>query len=278
MIRLVRLWLPIAVMGLSLPAQAASSQVKKLLRELKGRKAEKAASQLADLGAEALPATFTALKNKNWKIRYWAAYAVAYSKAAKESGGVEALKPLLEDRNPLVALRGAMALAKLGDKSGLALAKENLKSGKAELRAEALAALAAGGDAEVVPQLKEALQDSSPKVRFWALLGLRDLAGKEAVEIAMKYLSDSDGEVKRAALDVLGSGGAGNPEVEGALIKLLVGGEATTRQAVAAVLARVGSKKALAPLRKLRETDRAAFVRDTADAAVVEITKRLKSE
>lgn len=278
MFRAVRPLILMAVtLGLVLPALADTAQVKALLRQLKGGKAEKAASQLADLGKEALEELLLALRNKNWKIRYWAAYALAYSKAAKEGGGVDALKPMLEDRDARVRLRAAMALAKLGDKSGLPLARENRRHRRAEVRAEALAALAASGDPEVVPQLKEGLEDSSPKVRYWALIGLRDLAGAEALALGLKHLSDRSAEVKMAAMEVLGSAGKGNPEAEAAAIKVLGDKRGQVRQYAASVLARIGGKKAIVALRKLRDTDRAEFVRDTADAAVVEITKRLNS-
>jgi HEAT repeat protein len=261
----------------STPAWADARLVKKLVRDLRGRSAEKAASKLADLGKESLEALVAAVKNRSWKVRYWAAYALGYSKAAKEGGGVDALKPLLQDRDLRVGLRAAMALGKLGDKGGVELARGHLKSAKGEVRAEALAALAASGDAEVVPQLKEALGDSHPKVRYWALLGLRDLAGKEALAIGIKHVGDPNPEVRMAAMEVLGAAGADNEEAEAALLKMLSAREAPVRQYAASVLARVGGKKALGPLRKARESDKAGFVRDTADAAVVEITKRLKA-
>jgi HEAT repeat protein len=264
-------------LGLVLPAAADTAQVKKLLRQLQGGKAEKAASQLADLGQEALQELLPALRNKNWKVRYWAAYAVAYSKAAKEGGGVEALKPLLEDRDLRVRLRAAMALAKLGDKRGLPLARESRRHRRAEIRAEALAALAATADPQVKPLLQEGLEDSSPKVRYWALIGLRDLAGEEALAVGLKHLLDPSAEVKMAAMEVLGSAGKGRPDAEAALIRVLADKRGQVRQYAASVLARIGARKAIAALRKLRDSDRAAYVRDTADAAVVEITRRLNS-
>lgn len=270
------LWFPLA---LAVPANATASsrEVGKLIRQLKTARAEKAASRLADMGKDALDGLLAALQNKHWKVRYWAAYALAYSKASKDGGALEALKALLSDRKQRVRLRAAMALAKLGDKSGLDLAREHAGGEKAHLRAEAVAALAASGDAAVVPQLKKALEDSADKVRYWALIGLRDLAGAEALALGLKHLSDRSDEVKMAAMEVLGSAGKDSAEAEDSLLKLLSARKAAVRQYAASVLARIGGKRSLSALRKVREGDRASFVRDTADAAVVEIMKRLKA-
>lgn len=252
----------------------AGDEYARLVRKLASRTAEKVASQLADAGKEALAALKDGLAHRNWKIRYWAAYAMAYSKAAKDGGGVDALKPLLQDKRRRVQLRAAMALARLGDKSGLALAKERAKSSKAHLRAEALAALAASGDAEVVPLLKEALADSNAKVRYWALLGLRDLGGEAALETGFKFAKDRNAEVQTAALEIIAAHGKGKPETQEVLIGLLSSRAAIVRQQAASVLARIGTKKAVVALRKVRDKDKNAAVRDVADAAVVEILKR----
>lgn len=273
-----RFRVPVAValaLVFATPALAGAS-VATLIRQLQTRKAEKAASQLADLGKESMEALLEALRSRSWKVRYWAAYAIAYNKSARDGGAVEALKRLLQDRKKRVRLRAAMALARLGDKSGLAVAQDFLKHRKAHLRAEAVAALGASGDVQVVPRLKEALGDSSGKVRYWALIGLRDLVPSEALALGLKYISDEDADVKMAAMELLGAGGADNAEAEDALIRLLSHRKPRVRQYAVSVLARIGGKRSLGPLRKVRDSDRKAFVRDTADAAVVEVTKRMK--
>ena len=264
----------IAAASLALAVPAAADDNARLVRKLATRNAEKIASQLADQGKEALPAIKDGLAHRNWKIRYWAAYAMAYSKAAKDSGGVEALRPLLQDKRRRVQLRAAMAMAHLGDKSGLEKAKAHAKSGKAHLRAEAMAALAASGDAEVVPLFKEALNDGNAKVRYWALLGLRDLGGEGALELGFKYAKDRNAEVQTAALEIVGAHGKGKPETQEVLIGLLASRAALVRQQACSVLARIGTTKAIVALRKVRDKDRNQAVRDVADAAVVEILKR----
>ena len=276
MIQLVRPTLSLAFASL-LSFTAAAQDATELVRGLNGRHAEKVASQLADMGKDALAAIKEGLTSKKWPIRYWAAYAMAYSKAAKEGGGIEALRPLLADRMKRVGLRAAMALFRLGDKGGLELAKEEAKSRKAHRRAEAFAALASSGDAELVPQLKDALNDRHPKVRYWALLGLRDLAGPGALPLGLQYAKDRNAEVQTAAMEILSAQGKGDAVVEKALIALLAAKAAPVRQQAAAVLARIGTKGALAALRKVRDGDRSGDVRSVAEAAVVEIMKRIKN-
>lgn len=284
MIRFARVLLaPALVLALSLPALAedaapGAEEATRLVKQLAGRRAEKVASQLADMGKDALQAIKEGLQHRKWQIRYWAAYALAYSKAAKDGGGVEALKPLLDDKDQRVQLRGAMALARLGDKSGLDKAREAVKSRKAHIRAEALAALASSGDAEVVPTLKDALSDSNAKVRYWALLGLRDLGGAEALPTGLRFVKDKNAEVQTAALEILGAQGKGDPKVEDAVLALLSSKAALVRQQAASVLARLGSKKSLPQLRKVRDGDRSSEVKSVAEAAVVEISKRLKKD
>jgi HEAT repeat protein len=276
MIRFVRSLAILHAIALFSPSVEAAT-ARRLIRQLAGRKAEKAASQLADLGKEALEPLLKALQHRSWKIRYWAAYALAYNKEARDGGAIEALKALFSDRKLRVRLRAAMALAKLGDKSGLDLAREHLKSPRGYLRAEAVAALAASADAAVVPALKESLKDTEPRVRYWALIGLRDLAGAEALPLGLQYLNDPSEEVKMAAMEVLGSAGKDSAEAEAALLKLLDARRASVRQYAVSVLARIAGKNALGPLRKVRDSDRNPDVRATADAAVVEVSRRLKS-
>ena len=258
-------------------AGAVAEEAQQLVRQLNGRHAEKAASRLADLGKDALAALKEALASKKWQVRYWAAYALAYSKAAKEGGGIEALKPLLGDKKRRVGLRAAMALFRLGDKSGLSFAKQESGSDKKDRRAEAFAALASSGDVELVPQLKGALSDRHPKVRYWALLGLRDLAGADALSLGLQYAKDRSPDVQTAAMEILSAQGKGKPEVERVLIGLLASKAASVRQQSASVLARIGTKAALGALRKVRDGDRSGDVRSVAEAAVVEIMKRLKN-
>ena len=122
--RWLRSLIVLALLVPALPVQAeVTSQVKKLIRGLRGRKAARVASQLADLGKKAHEGLVDALANRRWKVRYWAAYALAYSKGAKDAGAPAALRKLLEDRKPRVRIRAAMALARLGDPSALEVAR-----------------------------------------------------------------------------------------------------------------------------------------------------------
>lgn len=269
----------VIILGLVAPALPARASVprkiKRLIGKLRGRRAERVASQLADLGKDAHEGLLGALKNRRWKIRYWAAYALAYSKGAKESGAVEALRKLLEDRKRRVRLRAAMALAHLGDKTGLEVARKYLDHRRARLRAEAVAALAVSKSRDVVGALRKALSDRSANVRYWALIGLRDHASVEdALSMGLKYLKDRSRKVKTAAMEVLSQAGVGHPEAEKALLGQLKSRHWRIRRYAASVLARIGTRRSLSALRHARDGDRDRDVRATADAAVVEILKR----
>lgn len=254
----------------------AAGDTARLVKQLATRKAERAASQLADMGKDALDALKEALAHRKWQIRYWAAYALAYNKAAKEGGAVDALKPVLADGKRRVGLRAAMALIRLGERSVLPFARGEAKSPKAHRRAEAVAALAVSGDASVVPALVEAVGDSHGKVRYWALIGLAELGGKDALAHGLKHARDRNPEVQTGAIEVLGAHGKESGEVEDLLVELLKGRSPLVRERAAAVLSRIGTKRSLGALRKARDKDRSAAVRSMADAAVVEIMKRIK--
>jgi HEAT repeat protein len=89
-----------------------------------------------------------------------------------DPSSVDLLKPLLDHPDRKVALSGALALAKLKDKSGLAFARKSAKDSDANVRRAAAEILAQVGTAEDAPVLQKLASDPDASVKNVANLAL----------------------------------------------------------------------------------------------------------
>ena len=120
------------------------------------------------------------------------------------------LVALLDDAEPLVVESAAWALGERGPGAAPAvdaLCRVASTAGDPLCREAAVAALGAIGDARALPTILAATSDK-PAVRRRAVLALAPFEGAD-VEAALRHaLEDRDWQVRQAAEDLLGGGGA----------------------------------------------------------------------
>ena len=148
------------------------------------------------------PALVEMLESKEPSIRRDAARSLG------ESGypaGRKALEKVAgnEKEDEEVRLFAAVAAAKLGGESGLAVLAALLKSAKPEIRSRAVFGLGKHGGVAQVPVIESALGDSERDVREDAIGALRALGKKECWGPLVKATADNDYKIRSAAMDAL---------------------------------------------------------------------------
>ncbi len=160
-----------------------------------------------------------------------------------------------QDQQPSAAERAAI------QNEALRALQEALKDSDAEVRQNAMQALAMSRNAEAIPLFIEALKDSDPEIRqkaAWAL-GLR--RSSEAVEPLMRLLSDAHAEVRQQAAWALGL--QRDARAADGLASLLNDADIEVRQQAAWALGLLRSKSAVAGLTRSL-SDSSAEVRQQA--------------
>jgi HEAT repeat protein len=160
-----------------------AAAVEPLTAELKNPDARMRSSSAYALGniadAKALPALKDALELAASTVTTAPMTSPAVAAAVARTLGligdpssVDLLKPLLDHPDRKVALSGALALAKLKDKSGLAFARKSAKDSDANVRRAAAEILAQVGTAEDAPVLQKLASDPDASVKNVANLAL----------------------------------------------------------------------------------------------------------
>ena len=117
---------------------------------------------------------------------------------------VEALREALKDSDAQVRKNAMSALAHMRDKSAVEVFKEALKDQDAHVRAQAAWALGLNGDASGVESLIEAVRDESGLVRAQAAWALGLKGDNRSVEPLIAMLRDRDENVRSQAAWALG--------------------------------------------------------------------------
>ena len=208
-------------------------QIESIIRRLDNRRGTwtdpRAADELAQIGAPAVPDLIRALNHRNKQVRFAAAQTLGDIGAPAEAA-VPALVQTLEQKNfkiykdPSLPLEFhwavTMALGKIGG-SGVPVLIQLLedKTGKIcvhphgvlELGIRAYAAFALGmidePSKEVVEILINALSDKDTQVRRGAARAFRHKSEKKAVPALIKAIKDRDKEVRFYATSALGDMG-----------------------------------------------------------------------
>jgi putative membrane-bound dehydrogenase-like protein len=199
--------------------------------------------------------------------------------AAQGEAVIDAVKQVLEEKNPFVAARGIWLLARLGDK-GQEIVRSLLKSDSEPQRIAAYRALrrANGFDKDIAGQMSI---DSSAAVRREVALSLRDIDASTAAPLLAVIARGYDGR-DRSYLEAFGTGASKKEAEVYAAVKAQLGDEDPLKwsnafariawrlhpeSAVADVKKRALSDKLIAEQRKLA-TDTLAFtpVKAAADA------------
>ncbi len=201
-----------------------------------------------------------------------------------------------------VSAFAAQALAKLGDKGGIAAlvprvlegmwtvgqtvgffeyvgqpAVEYLIQGLEmeswESRERAAASLGEIGDTQAVEPLIDVLGDEHLKVRITAMEALGKIKDLKALEPLAQALDDEDGSVRRKAIEALKNMGEAALE---SLIEALKHKDSGVRQDVASALGDIGGARALEALTQAKE-DKSWWVRRAANGALKRVQKRVKA-
>ena len=112
---------------------------------------------------------------------------------------------LLADRDADVRAQAVMALAEAGLKEAPAALLEASKDRSSDVRQAVAQALGEIGDAKGVPTLKTLLADADADVREQAVSSLGEIRDRSALEALVGALRSSDPVVRRAAAEMLGS-------------------------------------------------------------------------
>lgn len=123
-----------------------------------------------------------------------------------EPAGLEAIRPLLDDRDDYQRSLGFLRLEALRDPATIPLIRGYLASADAQTRAYAVRALAAVEGAAAAPMLLQVLgADRSHAVRRAALLGLEPLhrSHPDILPAFIKALRDRKTDVRMTAVDVV---------------------------------------------------------------------------
>lgn len=144
-------------------------------------------------------------------------------------------------------------MTQLNDEMERAL--HQLKHGAPEDRAKAIEAIGQASYAPAIPHLTELVREADPGTRYMAAVALSRLGdeAESSVPVLLQALRDDDMYLRMATTGALIS--IGTPAVPG-LVRALFDNKAAVRRAAAKALGKIGSERALSPLRvALRDAD-----------------------
>ena len=164
----------------------------------------------------------------------------------EKARAIEALRNALKDEDAQVRHQALMALAQLHDKSAVEGFKSAIKDKDPNVRAQAAWALGLNGDDSTTALLVAALTDESSQVRSQAAWGLGLKGDKSAVEPLIAALKDADENVRSQAAWALGL--KGDSRSTEPLAAALQDQSSHVRSQAAWALGLKGGKSAVEPL------------------------------
>lgn len=178
---------------------------------------------------------------------------------SRADASVEALLPLLEEKDEKVRGAAITALGKLGDLRAVSPVAAKMKNDTAQIRRIAIIALAAIRKPECEPYLIEALQTENDdnEARVQATVSLGSIRTAPAAAALIRALADYDLKVQVAAVASISL--HGDPAVPG-LAAAIRNGETSVRKNAAQALGNIGTPAADQQLRALLQ-DSEAVVR-----------------
>ena len=180
-----------------------TGEAKRLISQLTDPyKRDRAAQDLIQIGAEAIPVLIDSLATRDTNLRELAARVLVQI-------GPPAVPPLckaLAAAHPEVRGQAAAILGNIGDKRSVPFLLEALQGEFYTVRAKAALALGQIRDAQAISALTNALHDREPDVRAAAARGLSPFADPRTFEaIGNVLLDDPQIEVRQAAAESLGN-------------------------------------------------------------------------
>jgi HEAT repeat protein len=204
-----------------------------------------AADAIAKIGSPAVPFLINALKAENQQVRWRAASALA-DIGAEASAAVPTLLTTLHDQDEYIRRIAAYALGKIGPEASTAVPEliEALHDSDRNLRLVAAYALGKIGSAasSATPALIVTLQDTNAEVRWNAAMALGRIGAdaNTVVPALIAALQDKTKHVRQGAADALGQFGAKAKTAVPALITALKDENKYVRLNAASALGRIG--------------------------------------
>ncbi|HVF90220.1 MAG TPA: M56 family metallopeptidase [Blastocatellia bacterium] len=162
------------------------------------------------------------------------------------SGVADALAEALKDQDAEVRLNALRALANMGDPRAIDALIQGMKDSDPDMRESAIQGLALSSDARAVDPLIEALRDQDPQVREKAAWALAMKSEDRTVDPLINALRDENREVREKAAWALGM--KSDDRVVDPLIAALADRQADVRQKAAWALGLQGDGRAVEPL------------------------------
>ena len=199
-----------------------------------------AAGALARIGKPAIERLIQALKDKNSRVRQYAAESLGEIGDAR---AFESLIQALKDEDVLVRRNAAKSLGEIGDARAVEFLIRALKDEEDCVRINAVDSLGVIGDARAATAVLQALKDSGSQVRKSAAAVLIKIVDAQAVEPLIKALQRYDiGDYAAQALRRIGK-----PAVE-PLIKAWKSGDSLVRAYAAEIVLDIGDERAVEQL------------------------------
>jgi HEAT repeat protein len=165
------------------------------------------ARAMANLGPEAFPVVFEALRDSDRNIQRIAAETCIFMKDRRAVGPLaQRLRNLKSSCKPDEEMTREMCvqwLALLGGPDASAALVEALKDPDRNMREAAAGALGDCGEVSAVPALLVVLKESNTQIRENAAESLGQLGDKQAVPALQKLLNDPEESVRDAARDAM---------------------------------------------------------------------------
>jgi HEAT repeat protein/beta-lactamase regulating signal transducer with metallopeptidase domain len=196
---------------------------------------------------------------------------------------IQGLTEAMKDSDADVRKQAMQALARLGAPVAYEALVAALKDEDAEMREQAAFSLGQMGDSRAVAPLTAALKDAEPDVRQQAAFGLSQLKAVQAVPALQAALKDTDEDVRQQALFALSQ--IGDRTAVPAFIEALKDGSEDVREQALFALSQLGDSSAVPAILPLLAKDDSEDVRQQAafalsqigdESAVVALTAALK--
>ena len=230
------------------------------------RQAAAALGRMADPSA-VLPLS-GALRDPEKEVRREAAKALG---AIKQAAAAGPLVEALADRDANVRAYAAYALGEIKEARATAALLKALADPEWCVRDQAAWALRELGDPAIIPALTAALSAESADVAHITWL-LRQMPGARLVEPLSGLLAGASPAVRIRAIEVLG--GLTEKGAIEAVISSLNDSQPPVRQSAVLALFRANDHRALPPLRELAAREQDPAVREAAEKAVFQLSRR----
>ncbi|MBN1215200.1 MAG: HEAT repeat domain-containing protein [Candidatus Lokiarchaeota archaeon] len=166
---------------------------------------KKAISSIIKISQDQIDNTLLeALKSPHWQIRKAVSKILGNIKNIQENIIIDALIPLMQDKNNRVRIAATNTLARIHNPKIILFAKDKLNDSDWRLRRCSIILLMKIGTKETLNSVISSIHDKDIHIRKWAIRAIGRLGDKENIDLLIDSLKDSDSKIKIIAIKTLG--------------------------------------------------------------------------